>query len=113
MAFIVTDGCIRCKYMDCVSACPADCFREGENMLVIAPDECIDCGACWGACPARAIEADSERGCEKWIGHNRRFAALWPALTRKPARTPADADGYRGVKGKFERYFSPLPGRGD
>ena len=44
MTFVVTDNCIKCKYMDCVEVCPVDCFYEGENMLVIHPDECIDCG---------------------------------------------------------------------
>ena len=40
---IVNESCIRCKYMDCIEVCPEDCFYEGENMLVIHPDECIDC----------------------------------------------------------------------
>jgi len=48
MAYVVTDNCIKCKYMDCVEVCPVDCFYEGENMLVIHPDECIDCGV-WGS----------------------------------------------------------------
>jgi len=43
MTFVVTDICIKCKYMDCVEVCPVDCFHEGENMLVIDPEECIDC----------------------------------------------------------------------
>ena len=43
MTYIVNDNCIKCKYMDCVEVCPVDCFYEGENMLVIHPDECIDC----------------------------------------------------------------------
>ena len=38
------ESCIKCKLMDCVKARPVDCFDEGENMLVIHPDECIDCG---------------------------------------------------------------------
>ena len=42
MTYIVNDNCIRCKTMDCVEVCPVDCFHEGENMLVIHPDECID-----------------------------------------------------------------------
>ena len=46
MTYIVTEACIKCKYMDCVEVCPVDCFYEGENMLVIHPDECIDCGVC-------------------------------------------------------------------
>ena len=44
MTYIVNDNCINCKYTDCVEVCPVDCFYEGENMLVIHPDECIDCG---------------------------------------------------------------------
>ena len=46
MTFVVTENCIKCKYTDCVEVCPVDCFYEGENMLVIHPDECIDCGVC-------------------------------------------------------------------
>ena len=44
MTYVVTEACIKCKYTDCVEVCPVDCFYEGENMLVIHPDECIDCG---------------------------------------------------------------------
>ena len=54
--------CIKCKYMDCVEVCPVDCFYEGENMLVIHPDECIDCGVCEPECPAEAIEPTPSRG---------------------------------------------------
>ena len=43
MTYIVNDNRINCKYTDCVEVCPVDCFYEGENMLVIHPDECIDC----------------------------------------------------------------------
>ena len=46
MTYIVKDECIKCKLMDCVEVCPVDCFYEGENMLVISPEECIDCGVC-------------------------------------------------------------------
>ena len=46
MTYVVVENCIKCKYMDCVEVCPVDCFYEGENMLVIHPDECIDCGVC-------------------------------------------------------------------
>ena len=44
MTYTVNDKCIMCKHTDCVEVCPVDCFYEGENMLVINPDECIDCG---------------------------------------------------------------------
>ena len=58
MTYLVTDNCIKCKHMDCVSVCPVDCFYEGENMLVIYPDECIDCGVCEPECPVTAIYED-------------------------------------------------------
>jgi ferredoxin len=54
MTHIVSESCIRCKYTDCVDVCPVDCFREGPNMLVIDPDECIDCAVCIPECPVNA-----------------------------------------------------------
>ena len=71
MTYVVTEACIKCKYMDCVEVCPVDCFYEGENMLVIHPDECIDCGVCEPECPAEAIVPDSEPEAEKWLELNR------------------------------------------
>ena len=56
MTYIVNESCIRCKLMDCMEVCPVDCFYEGENMLVIHPDECIDCGVCEPECPVEAIK---------------------------------------------------------
>ena len=70
MTYVVLDNCIKCKYMDCVEVCPVDCFYEGENMLVIHPDECIDCGVCEPECPAEAIKPDTEPGLEKWLELN-------------------------------------------
>ena len=67
MTYVVTEDCIKCKFTDCVEVCPVDCFYEGENMLVINPDECIDCGVCEPECPAEAILPDSDSGAEKWI----------------------------------------------
>ena len=55
MAYVVTEPCFGCKYTDCVVVCPCDCFREGEQMLFIDPDECIDCDACKAECPVEAI----------------------------------------------------------
>src|SRR6516225_5806030 len=70
MTYVVNDSCIRCKTTDCVAVCPVDCFYEGENMLVIHPDECIDCGVCEPECPVDAIKAESEPGLEKWLSLN-------------------------------------------
>ena len=60
MTFVVTEACIQCKYTDCVSVCPMDCFFEGPNFLVINPDECIDCSICVPECPVDAIVSDHE-----------------------------------------------------
>ena len=91
MTYVVTDACVRCKYMDCVEVCPVDCFYEGENMLVINPNECIDCGVCEPECPAEAILPDTESGLEKWLEVNSKFSAEWPNITVKKD-SPADAD---------------------
>src|SRR5437762_6676776 len=60
MTYVVTESCIKCKYTDCVDVCPVDCFREGPNMLVIDPDECIDCTLCVPECPVEAIFAEDD-----------------------------------------------------
>jgi len=112
MTYIVTELCIKCKYMDCVEVCPVDCFYEGNNMLVIHPDECIDCGVCEPECPVEAIKPDTEPGLERWLEINREYSETWPNITaKKPA--PGDADNFRDEKGKFEKYFSSEPGEGD
>jgi Fe-S-cluster-containing hydrogenase component 2 len=75
--------------MDCVEVCPVDCFYEGENMLVIHPDECIDCGVCEPECPVEAIKPDTEAGAEKWLKLNADYAKIWPNITKKRV-PPAD-----------------------
>jgi ferredoxin len=108
MTYIVNEACIKCKYMDCVEVCPVDCFYEGENMLVIHPDECIDCGVCEPECPAEAIKPDSEPDAEKWVEMNRQYAQSWPNITRK-GTPPADAKEWDGVSDKFTKFFDPNP----
>ena len=112
MTYVVTEACIKCKYMDCVEVCPVDCFYEGDNMLVINPSECIDCGVCEPECPAEAILPDTENGLEKWLELNNTYSAQWPNITTK-GEQPADADEFKGVENKFEQYFSAEPGKGD
>lgn len=111
MTFIVNALCIKCKHMDCVEVCPVDCFYEGENMLVIHPDECIDCGVCEPECPADAILPDTVPEAEEWIEHNRIYAEIWPNIVEK-GEPPADAEEWQGVPNKFEDHFSPNPGEG-
>jgi ferredoxin len=107
MTYIVSDACIRCKYTDCVAVCPVDCFREGVNMLVIDPDECIDCGVCVPECPANAIHAGDEPQAAAWLDHNARYAKEWPEITQQ-IPPPADADDWKSRQDKMAQ-FSPAP----
>lgn len=108
MTYVVTDNCIACKYTDCVSVCPVDCFYEGENMLVIDPDECIDCGVCEPECPADAIRPDTDPDMEVWVAFNTKYAKLWPVIAE--AKEPMDsADDLDGVAGKLGTHFSEKP----
>ena len=112
MTFVVTDVCIMCKYTDCVEVCPVDCFYEGENMLVINPDECIDCGVCEPECPIEAIIPDTDSRAEQWLELNREYSTgPWPVLTRKKDALP-EAEEYKDKADKMA-LFSDKPGEGD
>jgi len=80
-------------------------------MLVIHPDECIDCGVCEPECPVEAIAADTEDGAEKWVELNAKYAAEWPNITQQIDPMP-DAEKFAEEKGKLEKYFSDKPGEG-
>jgi ferredoxin len=101
MTYVVTESCIKCKYTDCVDVCPVDCFHEGPNMLVIDPDECIDCTLCVAECPVEAIfaEDDVPENQRKFTKINAELAKAWPVLTEKKD-APADADDWKEVKDK-------------
>ncbi len=110
MTYVVIEACIKCKYMDCVEVCPVDCFYEGENMLVIHPDECIDCGVCEPECPIEAIIPDTEPDTEKWVEHNQKFSEAWPNITRKGDH-PSDADDWKDTPDKLAKHFSAEPAK--
>ena len=112
MTYIVNDKCISCKYTDCVEVCPVDCFYEGENMLVIHPDECIDCGVCEPECPADAIKPDTDPGASDWVAFNRKYSELWPVITVRKDPLP-EADAKSDEEDKLKKYFSENPGEGD
>ena len=110
MTFIVTESCIKCKYTDCVEVCPVDCFYEGPNMLVIHPDECIDCALCEPECPVDAIVSEDEipEGQEKFLELNAELVQNWPNITEiKDA--PADADDWKEVKDKLQYLEKDSP----
>tara|TARA_B100000315_G_C14471175_1_gene538410 strand:- start:18 stop:317 length:300 start_codon:yes stop_codon:yes gene_type:complete len=99
--------------MDCVEVCPVDCFYEGENMLVIKPDECIDCGVCEPECPIDAIEPDTKEGTNKWVELNKKYSDGWPNITKKREEdVPKDQKEWRDIKEKL-KHLSKKPGKGD
>jgi len=110
MAYVVADPCIKCKYTDCVEVCPVNCFYEGENILVIHPDECIDCGACEPVCPTKAIFPETELP-EKWAEYkalNADLSKKWPNIAEKRPGPP-DADEYKDMPNK-RHLLSMKPG---
>ena len=115
MTYLVVDNCVKCKHMDCVEVCPVDCFYEGENFLVINPDECIDCGVCQPECPVDAIVPDNAiNDADKWNEINLKYSLIWPNITEsRPEDVPDDAEAWDGVPNKYEEHFSEAPGKGD
>ncbi len=103
MAFVITENCINCKYTDCVDVCPVDCFHEGPNMLVIDPDECIDCTLCEPECPANAIFSEDEvpEDQQAFIELNAELAKKWPVITEVKEPLP-DADEWNGKPNKLQ-----------
>jgi len=103
MPFIVIDNCIKCKYTDCVEVCPVDCFHEGPNMLVIDPDECIDCTLCEPECPVDAImsEDDVPEDKRQLIELNAELSKNWPVISEMKD-APADADEWKDKPDKLE-----------
>jgi NAD-dependent dihydropyrimidine dehydrogenase PreA subunit len=55
MTYVIAEPCVDVKDRTCIEECPVDCIYEGDRMLYIHPDECVDCGACEPVCPVEAI----------------------------------------------------------
>ena len=110
MTFVVTEKCIKCKLTDCVEVCPVDCFHEGENMLVIDPEECIDCTLCEPECPIDAIYSEDELPVDQiaMIAVNAEYAQEWPVITEMKA-PPAGWNAWEHVENKWPELFSPEP----
>ena len=103
MTHVVTESCIKCKYTDCVDVCPVDCFKEGPNMLVIDPDECIDCAVCIPECPVNAIYAEDDlpEDQKELTALNAELAKVWPTITDTKGPLP-DAEQWKDAKGKLK-----------
>ncbi|HSV83650.1 MAG TPA: ferredoxin FdxA [Ramlibacter sp.] len=101
MTHVVTGACIRCKYTDCVSVCPVECFHEGPDFLVIDPAACIDCGVCIPECPVEAIVDAKDLPPEQheYLELNAQLAARWPLILESREPLP-DADAWAGQHDK-------------
>ena len=104
MTFVVAEQCIKCKHTDCVEVCPVDCFYEGPNMLVIHPDECIDCALCEPECPVDAIYSEDElpESEHVFLELNAELAEIWPNITEMK-ESPADAEEWENKPDKLEK----------
>ena len=102
MTYIIAEPCIDIKDKSCVDVCPVDCIHEFERMLVIDPEECIDCTLCEPECPVEAIYSEEEvpAGQEPFLAINAELAKQWPVITQR-GEPPADADEWRDVKEKL------------
>ena len=85
MTYVIGEACVDVLDRSCIEECPVDCIYEGERMLYIHPDECVDCGACEPVCPVEAIYYEDDLPDE------------WKAYTADNARF----------------FTEPLPGRGE
>ncbi|MBQ4875353.1 MAG: DUF3470 domain-containing protein [Rickettsiaceae bacterium H1] len=127
MVHFVNEKCVKCKYTDCVPVCPVDCFHEGEEMLVIDSEVCIDCGACVQECPADAIihhdtsvdgksvecilnENDEkelsevQKKAKKMLQFNSKYTQKWPLITVKKKPLP-DAEKFKDKLDKFDYIY--------
>jgi ferredoxin len=87
MTHVVCEPCFGCKYTDCVVVCPVECFYEGDKILYIHPDECIDCEACVPECPVEAIfhEDNVPEQWKPFTELNAEMASQCPVITEKAA----------------------------
>ena len=90
MTYVVTESCINCKDTDCVEVCPVDAFHEGENFLVINPDECINCTLCVSECPVDAIYPEEElpENMTEYLELNAKLAKTWQVINKKKLPMP-------------------------
>jgi NAD-dependent dihydropyrimidine dehydrogenase PreA subunit len=96
MPYVISEPCIDVMDKSCIEECPVDCIYEGERMLYIHPDECVDCGACEPVCPVEAIfyEDDLPDDLQPYLRANADFFSSLgsPGGAVKVGRTPNDPD---------------------
>ena len=106
MTYVIGEPCIDIQDKSCIDVCPVDCIHVGGRMLVIDPEECIDCTLCEPECPVEAIvsEDDVPDGQEQFLKLNAELSKNWPVITKAKA-APADADDWKDVKEKLPQLI--------
>jgi NAD-dependent dihydropyrimidine dehydrogenase PreA subunit len=112
MTYVIGEPCVDVLDRACVEECPVDCIYEGERMLYIHPDECVDCGACEPVCPVEAIyyEDDLPDQWKVYQGENERFFAEPLPGRDVPLGSPGGA-GKLGTVGADTPFVAALPPR--
>lgn len=102
MTYVVTNNCIQCKYTECVSVCPTNCFHEGYNFVVINPKNCIDCSLCESVCPVNAIYQELEIPITQniFITLNADLSKKWPSIIAKKNPLP-NASTWENIENKL------------
>lgn len=110
MPYVVTEPCISVEEHACVDACPVDCIYQGEDQLLIHPEECIDCGACVPECPVGAIYQVGDVP-EKWKSYIGKNLAPFQANANVPKAVPQHKwEAQRRVTGSLaDRYYRKFP----
>ncbi len=118
MTYVIGEPCVDIRDKACVDECPVDCIYEGERMLYIHPDECVDCAACEPVCPVEAIiyVDDATDDWQPYVAANADFfrrvggvtgRCTWigQAAVRCTAGVPVAEEGYRGGLSAFVAFW--------
>src|SRR5690625_4936701 len=106
MTYIIALTCLDVKDRSSRDECPADCIYEGDRMLYIHPDECIDCGACEPVCPVEAIYYEDDLP-EEWEGYYEANVEFFDDLGSPGGAHPPGPQPFRS-----EEHTSELQSRG-
>ena len=106
MTYVITLPCVDLKDRSCIEECPVDCIYEGDRMLYIQPDECVDCGACEPVCPVEAIFYEDDVP-DEWSGYIQFNADFFeelgsPGGASKVGQTDNDPQGVKDLEPKGE-----------
>lgn len=108
MTCVVTDRCIKCRYGDCIQACPVQAFHVGPEFVAIDPKRCVNCTTCVIVCPIGAIVPDYELAAKQrpLLALNARLAQVYPQATG-PIDALPDADEWALRDDKLDLLDQP------